>query len=121
MTKKTRKILIIVAIALAVVWALWVTFGSNDGVTQKDISYKVVDSTMTTVDFAVTKSPDATARCAVKAMDESFAVVGWKVVTIGPNGKDVGAENGRTTTNRADLRTDTLAVTGIVENCWIVK
>lgn len=120
-TKKTRNILIVMAIALAVVWALWATFGSNDGVSQKDLSYKVIDSTMTTVDFAVTKAPEATARCAVKAMDESFAVVGWKVVTIEPNGKDVGSENGRTRTIRADLRTDTLAVTGIVENCWIVK
>ncbi|MDD0857089.1 hypothetical protein NHF46_03360 [Arthrobacter alpinus] len=35
MTKKTRNILIVVAIALAVVWALWATFGSNDGVSQK--------------------------------------------------------------------------------------
>ncbi|MHA7177601.1 DUF4307 domain-containing protein [Arthrobacter sp. Sr24] len=119
--KKTQKILIIVAMVLSVAWVLWSVMGSNDGVTQKDVSYNVVDSTLTTVDIAVTKNADATARCAMKAMDDSFAVVGWKVITIGPNGKDVGSENGRTTTVRTELRTDSLAVTGVVEHCWIVE
>lgn len=119
--KKTQKILIIVAMVLSVAWVLWSVMGSNDGVTQKDVSYNVVDSTLTTVDIAVTKNADATARCAMKAMDDSYAVVGWKVITIGPNGKDVGSENGRTTTVRTELRTDSLAVTGVVEHCWIVE
>lgn len=110
-----------VAIALSVIWVLWVVIGSNKDITQKDVSYHVVDPTLTTVDIAVTKDADATARCAMKAMDGSYAVVGWKVITIGPNGKDVGSENGRTTTVRTELRTDSLAVTGIVEHCWIVE
>ena len=54
-------------------------------------------------------------------MNESYAVVGWNVVTVGPNGKDAGSENGRTTTVRGEIRTDSLAVTGVVENCWMVK
>lgn len=120
-SKKVQKILIMVAIALSVIWVLWVVIGSNKDITQKDVSYHVVDPTLTTVDIAVTKDADATARCAMKAMDESYAVVGWKVITIGPNGKDVGSENGRTTTVRTELRTDSLAVTGIVEHCWIVE
>lgn len=120
-SKKVQKILLIVAAVLSVTWILWVVIGSNDGISQKDVSYHVVDPTLTTVDIAVTKDADATARCAMKAMDESYAVVGWKVITIGPNGKDVGSENGRTTTVRTELRTDSLAVTGIVEHCWIVE
>lgn len=120
-SKKVQKILIVVAIAISVIWVLWSVTGSNDGISQKDLSYNVVDQTLTTVDIAVTKNADATAQCAIKAMDEGYAVVGWKVITVGPNGKDVGSENGRTTTVRTELRTDALAVTGIVEHCWIVK
>ena len=120
-SKKTQKIIIVVAAVLALTWILWVTIGGNAGISNKDLSYHVVDSTLTTVDFAVSKDRDATAQCAIKAMDDTYAVVGWKVLTIGPNSKDTGSENGRTTIVRAQLRTDTLAVTGLVENCWIVK
>ena len=94
--------------------------GASTGVTQKLLSYNVVDATLTTVDLAVTKAPDATAKCAIKAMSDSYAVVGWNIITVGPNSKDAGSENGRTTTVRGELRTDALAVTGVVEKCWIV-
>ncbi|AIY03531.1 hypothetical protein ART_3932 [Arthrobacter sp. PAMC 25486] len=121
MSKRTQKILLLVAAVLSVSWVLWSVMGGNTGVSQKLLSYNVVDGTMTTVDLAVTKSPDATAKCALKAMNDSYAVVGWNVITIGPNGEDAGSENGRTTTVRGELRTDALAVTGVVENCWIVN
>ncbi|WP_425863622.1 DUF4307 domain-containing protein [Arthrobacter sp. TWP1-1] len=120
MSKKTQKILLIVAAVLSLSWILWAVIGGNGGVTQKIVSYNVVDDTVTTVDLTVSKDPDATAACEIKAMDNSYAVVGWKVITVGPNSKDVGSENGRTTLVRGELRTDALAVTGVVESCWIV-
>lgn len=120
MSKKTQKILLIVAAVLSLSWILWAVIGGNSGVSQKIVSYNVVDDTFTTVDLTVSKDPDATAACEIKAMDSSYAVVGWKVITVGPNNKDVGSENGRTTLVRGELRTDALAVTGVVESCWIV-
>ena len=110
-----------VAGALALTWVLWVTVGNNTGVSNKLVSYEVVDSTLSTVDVAVTKDPGATAQCVLKAMNSSYAVVGWNVITIGPNGTNAGADKGRTTTVRGEMRTDSLAVTGVVENCWIVQ
>lgn len=120
-SKKTQMILLAIAAVLSVSWVLWAVMGGNTGVSQKLLSYNVVDGTMTTVDLALTKDPAATAQCAIKAMNSTYAVVGWKVITVGPNGKDAGSENGRTTTVRGELRTDSLAVTGVVEKCWIVN
>lgn len=119
--KRTQKILLIIAAVLSLSWVLWTVVGGNAGVSQKILSYNVVDSTMTTVDLAITKDPAQTAQCALKAMNDTYAVVGWRVITIGPNGTEDGSENGRTTTVRGELRTDSLAVTGVVENCWIVN
>ncbi|ALV47337.1 hypothetical protein MB46_02090 [Arthrobacter alpinus] len=119
-SKKTQKILLIVAAALSLTWVLWVVIGGNSGISQKIVSYNVVDGTLTTVDLTVTKDPGATAACEIKAMDTSYAVVGWKVITVGPNSEDAGSENGRTTVVRGELRTDSPAVTGVVETCWIV-
>ncbi|WP_133162858.1 DUF4307 domain-containing protein [Arthrobacter glacialis] len=121
MSKRSKLILLVVAGALSLTWVLWVVIGGNTGISQKILSYNVADGTMTTVDLAVTKDPSATAKCALKAMNDSYAVVGWNVVTVGPNAKDAGSENGRTTTVRGEIRTDSLAVTGVVENCWLVK
>lgn len=119
-SKKTQKILLIVAAVLSLSWILWAVIGGNSGVTQKIVSYNVVDDTVTTVDLTVSKDPEATAACEIHALDNAYAVVGWKVITVGPNSKDAGSENGRTTVVRGELRTDALAVTGVVENCWIV-
>ena len=119
LSKKAKILLASVVGALSLIWILWVVVGGITGISSKILSYNVVDSTMTTVDFAVTKAPDATAQCALKAMNSSYAVVGWSVVTIGPNGTEVGSENGRTTTVRGEIRTDSLAVTGVIEKCWL--
>ena len=121
LSKKTRNIWLVVAAVLSVGWVLWVVAGSTTGVSNKLLGYNVADSTMTTVELTVTKDPDATARCALKAMNGSYAVVGWKVITVGPNAKDVGSEGGRTTVVRSEVRTDSLAVTGVVEECWIAQ
>ena len=52
-------------------------------------------------------------------MDSKFAVVGWKVVDIGPNAADAGTDGGRTTAHRARLRTESQAVSAVVDSCWI--
>lgn len=119
--KRAKLLLTVVASTLALVWILWVVFGGGPTVTQKILSYNVVDSTQVTVDIAVTKDSADTARCAVKALNSTFAIVGWNVITVGPNSTAVGSENGRTTTVRGEVRTDSLAVTGVVDNCWIVS
>lgn len=119
---KTRRIIVLAVVGvLALTWILWVTVGNNTGISNKLISYNVVDPTLSTVDVAVTKDPAATAKCALQALNSSYAVVGYNVITIGPNGTGAGVDSGRTTTVRGEVRTDSLAVTGVVEDCWIVQ
>ena len=52
-------------------------------------------------------------------MDSKFAIVGWKVVDIGSNEADVGTDGGRTTAHRTQLRTESQAVSAVVDSCWI--
>ncbi len=76
----------------------WVsTSNATASVTFKDIGYSTPDATVAEVDFQVTKEPGTAAKCAVKALDSKFAVVGWKVVDIAPNAADAGTDGGRTT------------------------
>ena len=98
----------------------WIsTSSATASVTFKDIGYSTPDATLAEIDFQVTKDPATDARCAVKALDAKFAVVGWKVVDVGPNAADAGTDGGRTTVHRALVRTESQAVSGVVDSCWI--
>ncbi|MGG5171960.1 DUF4307 domain-containing protein [Pseudarthrobacter sp. J1738] len=120
LTAKSRKFIIMIAVILGVLFMAWVATSSAVApVSSKDISYTANDPTQTEVEFQVTKDPQATAQCAIKALDSSFAVVGWKVVELGPNGTDVGSDGGRTTITRVGVRTESPAVSGVVDQCWI--
>ncbi len=98
----------------------WVSTSSAvSGVTFKDIGYSTTDATQTEVDFQVTREPGTAVKCAVKALDSKFAVVGWKVVDIPAGEADGTADGGRTISQRAVLKTESLSVSGVVDSCWI--
>jgi hypothetical protein len=117
---KTKRTILTAALALGIAFLAWIsTSNAMASVSFKDIGYSTPDATLAEVDFQVTKEPATDAKCAVKALDAKFAVVGWKVVDIGPNAADQGAEGGRTTVHRALVRTESQSVSAVVDSCWI--
>jgi hypothetical protein len=103
------------ALGVAVVGAGFLALGQNGPqIDSKDIGFAVADAGHMTVDFQVTKDPEATVQCAVQALNDNYAVVGWKVATIGP----ADATTAGTTAHRVQLRTESLAVSGGVDSCW---
>lgn len=120
LTGKARRNILIAALAVGIAFMAWISTSSATAtVSFKDIGYSTPDATLAEIDFQVTKDPAANAKCAVKAMDAKFAVVGWKVVDIGPNADDAGPDGGRTTVHRTPVNTESQAVSGVVDSCWI--
>lgn len=119
-TVKTKRLAVLSALIVGIALMAWIsTSFSTNNVTFKDVGYSTPDATQVVIDFQVTKGPDVAVKCAVKALDSKFAVVGWKVVDIGPNSVDTGTDGGRTTIHSVVLRTESQAVSGVVDNCWI--
>lgn len=117
---KAKRVILVLALAFGIGVAAWIsTSAATESVSFKDIGYSTTDATLTELDFQVTKNPGTAAKCAVKALDAKFAVVGWKVVDIGPNAADAGSDGGRTTVHRATVRTESQAVSAVVDSCWI--
>jgi hypothetical protein len=108
-----------VALAGGIGFLAWVsTSNSLSDVSFKDIGYSTIDATAAEVDFQVTREPGTAVKCAVKALDSKYAVVGWKVVDI-PATTDQGTpDGGRTVSQRVALRTESPAVSGVVDDCW---
>ena len=120
LSRKAKRNIGIAALAAGIGFMAWISTSLNtETVTFKDIGYSTTDATQAEIDFQVTKDPGTSVKCAVKALDSKFAVVGWKVVEIGPNPADATADGGRTTAHRAVVRTESLSVSGVVDSCWI--
>lgn len=104
---------------VAAVFVVWVVNGQQKAPAYKDVSYEVVSGALATADFDLTKQPDDVVTCAVHALNEGYAVVGWKEVTVGSVPEDrLGA--GGTSSHRVALRTTNLATTAVVDSCWVV-
>ena len=110
----------VAALAAGVGFMAWVSTSSAvSDVTFKDVGFSTIDATAAEVDFQVTRDPGTAVKCAVKALDSKFAVVGWKVVDIPPGEANGTADGGRTVSQRVTLRTESLSVSGVVDDCWI--
>ncbi|TQJ40226.1 uncharacterized protein DUF4307 [Arthrobacter sp. SLBN-112] len=120
LSPRAARVAIGLALTAGIGFLAWVTTSNSlSGVTFKDVGYSTSDATLAEVDFQVTREPGKSVKCAVKALDSKFAVVGWKVVDIPPSAADGTADGGRTVAQRVTLRTESESVSGVVDSCWI--
>ena len=99
--------------ALFVVWIVW---GQSQRPGYKDVSFQITDSGHVYADFDLTKDADQSVTCAVQALNEQYAIVGWSEIAVDHVNPD--ELNGRTSTHRVPLRTTNLATTAGVSSCW---
>ncbi|TLP99543.1 DUF4307 domain-containing protein [Nesterenkonia salmonea] len=119
MAPRTQRILIFGALLVAFATTVWFTISLNVGrLEYQDVGYTVVSDSRIEVDFEVTKDFDDTAQCMLHALDDSYAIVGARIVTIGPH--EGGGESDRSNYYNSELLTEYRAVTGIVDSCWLV-
>ncbi|WP_162149058.1 DUF4307 domain-containing protein [Arthrobacter sp. H41] len=115
-----RLLVVTVLLASVAAVAVFALTSGNPRISSKDVGFSISGDQRASVDFELTKPADAAAECAIQVLSENYAVVGWKVVAIGPNAETDGVNNGRTTAHRAELRTDSPGVSGGVNACWLV-
>ncbi len=79
-----------------------------------DLDYAVVDERTVMVDVQVTTPARTEAICAIEALSESYATVGWKLV-------EVPASEQRTKRFKTNVVTTSPATTGSVRECWLIE
>jgi hypothetical protein len=113
---RTRVVVAASALAFAVVFVAWLVWGGLLGAPAQfqavDTAHKIVDAETVDVTWQFTIEPGTDARCAVQALNSTFAIVGWKVV-------DVPASSVRTRDFTERLLTTEPAVTGLIYRCWL--
>lgn len=111
-----RRLFALVAVAFVAVFAAWVIWagldGARDGVDVQDTAHQVVDDRTVQVSFDLTVPTGRDAACAVQALNEQSAVVGWLVV-------EYPASTERFRSYTETVRTTELATTGLISSCWL--
>jgi len=98
-------------VAVFVAWVLWAGLDEDQGSLEAtDTGYRIKGEHAVALTFAVNVAPGTPVTCALQALDESFAVIGWKVVSF------PGASS-RVTTYRETVRTTERANTGLIYRC----
>jgi hypothetical protein len=93
-------------------WLVWAGLGGAAATLEaRDTGHTIVSNSSVDVSWSLTVDPGTATSCAVQALNESFGVVGWKIV-------DVPASDARTRELTETVRTTELAVTGLIYRCW---
>ena len=113
---RERRVLWIVAGAFAVVLTAWVVWAGLDGagpsIEARDTRHSIIDENSISVTFEVSLPTGTPSSCAVQALNESFTVVGWKVIDLPPSDQ-------YTRSFTEVLHTTELSNTGLIYRCWL--
>ncbi|MCX7521861.1 DUF4307 domain-containing protein [Microbacterium sp. STN6] len=100
-------------VAVFAAWVIWVGLGSPASTIEtQDIGHTIDGEHAVTVRFTVNVDAGTAVNCAVEAMNEQFAVVGWKIVSY-------PAASGHLTNHTEVVRTTQQATTGLINRCWL--
>jgi hypothetical protein len=99
--------------AVVIAWVVWVgLLGPSASLETKDVGYVATSDDAGEVRWQLTAPADTPVSCALKAVSEKHAVVGWLVVEVPPSSET-------TRVLRATLRTSEPTVSGSVYRCWL--
>ncbi|MGV8882401.1 MAG: DUF4307 domain-containing protein [Rhodoglobus sp.] len=114
--QRARVFQIVAALAFVAVFTAWVVWGGlfqpASQFEAKDVAHTIVSDSETQVTWEFSTTPGTSARCAVQALNSTFAIVGWKVVDVPPSDR-------YTRTLTESVLTTELAVSGLIYGCWL--
>ena len=100
---------------LFVVWLFWaglVPQAASPALVATDSGNSIIDKRAISVSFSIETKPGNTVSCALQALDQNFAIVGWKIVTYPNLAK-------RVTEHTEVIRTTSRSNTGLISECWL--
>ena len=115
---RRRRLVLGIGAALGVLlvvaaWVVWVgLFSPSASLEVRDTGYVTRSDDTVDIRFEITTEPGTPVSCALQALTEQFAIVGWKVVELTPG-------ETRTRSFVENVRVTEPAVTGLIYRCWL--
>ena len=113
---RLRVVAVLAAIAVALVvgaWVIWAgLFAPTASLEAKDLGFAELSSSSVEVRWQLTAPPGSEVSCAVKAISDKHAVIGWRVIEVEPS--ELPTRN-----VAATLRTSEPPNGGLIYRCWL--
>ena len=114
--RRDKRMLLALAGIFVLVLAAWVVWTGLDGastqIEARDIGHTIIDEHTVSVTFEVSLPVNRTASCAVQALNQSYSVVGWKIIDLAPSTL-------YTRSFTEIVNTTDLSNTGLIYQCWL--
>ncbi len=113
-----RRNLVVIILTSVLVIGLIIWASINDAlgfgprVETRDLAFSDLTASSVTVSFELTATPGNEVACALQALNEQFAIVGWKVFVY-------PASDQRIREFTETIQTSQLPTTGLVYQCWL--
>ena len=99
-------------LALFLAWAIAVNFFAHTGLRVTTEGFDVLSANQSTVRFTVTAEPNRRAVCEIRALNETFQVVGYRTFYL-------AASDGNIRSVETKINTTETPVSVSVENCYL--
>lgn len=114
--RRQRTLMIIAGVIFALVFTAWVVWGglsgTNASIETRELGYANATGSSIDVRWEVSVDPGQPVECAIQALNESFGIVGWRII-------EIPASTERTRVFVETIRTAEPAVTGLPYRCWL--
>jgi len=103
----------IAAVAIATVWAFWAGWDNDQAnLETTDTAYTIPDDSHVDISFSINAPVGTPVTCALQALNEDFAIVGWRIV-------EYPGSASRLTAHTESIRTIMKPNTGLINTCWL--
>ena len=100
-------------LAVVTAWVFWAGWDNNQAdLDATDTAYVIPDAHHVRITFTINAQPGTGVTCALQALNEDFAIVGWRIVSY-------PASVSRVTTYTETIRTIQQSNTGLINTCWL--
>ena len=103
----------VAVVAVVVAWVFWAGWDNDQAdLEATDTAYTIPDAHHVDITFTINAPPGTPVTCAIQALNESFAIVGWRIVQYPGAAK-------RVTEHTETIRTVEQSNTGLINSCWL--
>ena len=98
-------------IAVVTAWVFWAGWDNNQAdLEATDTAYTIPDAHHVEITFTINTQPGTPVTCAIQALNDDYAIVGWRIVSY-------PAADARVTTHTETIRTIAQSNTGLIKTC----
>jgi len=104
---------LIAVLAVVVAWAFWAGWDNDQAdLETTDTAYTITDAHHVDISFTINAPAGTPVTCALQALNEDFAIVGWRIVSYPGSVSSV-------TEPTETIRTIQQSNTGLINTCWL--